>query len=75
MNADKLIRMANDIGDFFGAMPEREEALQGIAGHIGRFWEQRMQGELARYIDENNGEGLSPIVLEALRGFPGGRPL
>ena len=31
MDADNLIRMANRIGEFFEAMPDRDEALNGIA--------------------------------------------
>jgi formate dehydrogenase subunit delta len=67
MNTDKLIDMANRIGEFFQAMPDRDEALLGIAAHIRQSWEQRMRQELARHIDERAGAGLSAIVLEALR--------
>ena len=31
MNNANLIRMANRIGDFFDALPDREEALEGVA--------------------------------------------
>jgi formate dehydrogenase subunit delta len=67
MSTDKLIDMANRIGEFFAAMPDRDEALQGIASHIRQSWERRMRQELARHIDERAGAGLSAIVLEALR--------
>ena len=43
MHTDTLIQMANQIGAFFEAMPDREEALEGIAMHIKRFWEPRMR--------------------------------
>ena len=43
MDSANLVRMANRIGEFFEAMPEREEALQGIAEHIRKFWEPRMR--------------------------------
>ena len=39
MDSANLVRMANRIGEFFEAMPERDEALQGIAEHIRKFWE------------------------------------
>ena len=32
------VKMANQIADFFGAMPDRAEALEGIAQHIRKFW-------------------------------------
>jgi formate dehydrogenase subunit delta len=62
-----LVHMANQIGDFFEAEPDRTAALEGIAGHIKRFWDPRMRREIVRWMDERNGEGLTPLVLEALR--------
>jgi formate dehydrogenase subunit delta len=65
MNRDHLIRMANQIGTFFESMPERQEALEGIATHIKKFWEPRMRREFLALL-EAGGEGVSPIVREAL---------
>lgn len=39
MKVDHLITMANQIGTFFGSMPDHDEAVNGIADHIRRFWE------------------------------------
>ena len=65
MDQQHLVRMANNIGDFFEAMPDRQEALDGIAGHIKRYWEPRMRKEIMAYINAG-GEGLSEFVREAL---------
>lgn len=65
MNSDHLIRMANQIGTFFESMPERQEALEGIATHIRKFWEPRMRREFLALL-EAGGEGVNPIVREAL---------
>jgi formate dehydrogenase subunit delta len=59
--------MANQIGAFFEAMPEQEEALQGIAGHLQHFWEPRMRNQLLEYVDTENGKDLRPIVVSAIR--------
>lgn len=67
MEIDNLLRMANRIGDFFEAMPEPDEARDGIANHLRRFWEPRMRSEILAYIDRSGGEGLHPMVLEAIR--------
>ncbi|KAB2639125.1 MAG: formate dehydrogenase subunit delta [Verrucomicrobia bacterium] len=67
MDQQHLVRMANSIGDFFEAMPDRQEALGGIAGHIKRFWEPRMRKELMAYVDAG-GHGLQDIVREAIAG-------
>jgi formate dehydrogenase subunit delta len=67
MDIPNLVRMANRIGDFFESIPCHEEALSGIADHIHRFWDPRMRRELLAHLDSAQGEGLSPILLEALR--------
>lgn len=67
MNADNLVTMANQIGTFFETMPDREQALTDIAGHLKRFWEPRMRRSLLQHVDEHGGVQLKAIVLEALR--------
>ena len=64
MEASNLIHMANRIGEFFEAMPDREEALHGIAEHIHKFWEPRMRRHLFEVLDAG-GHGLRPLVLDA----------
>jgi formate dehydrogenase subunit delta len=67
MDQHKLVHMANAIGEFFEADPDRQAALEGIVGHIKRFWDPRMRRELLQWIDQGQSEGLSPLVLEAIR--------
>jgi formate dehydrogenase subunit delta len=67
MDMKNLIHMANQIGGFFEAMPNREEALLGISTHLHNFWEPRMRKQLLAYVDAENGTELKPIVLSALR--------
>jgi formate dehydrogenase subunit delta len=64
---EKLVKMANQIGAFFAADPDRTAAMEGVAGHLGRFWEPRMRRELLLWVDEQDGRGLQPLVLEAVR--------
>lgn len=66
MNTDHLVHMANRIGEFFQAMPDRSEAMEGIATHLKRFWEPRMRQALAAHVDQHGGRGLMPLVREAL---------
>lgn len=67
MKADHLIEMANQIGMFFDSLPDREEALTGIAEHIRKFWEPRMRRSLLAALDGNAEEaGFTEIVLAAL---------
>jgi len=65
-----LIQMLNRIGDFFAAMPEREQAMQGIADHVKKFWELRMRQQLQVMLAQpEHAEQLKPIVFEALQRF------
>lgn len=67
MNTEHLISMLNRIGQFFAAMPDRAEALEGIALHVKRSWDPRMRRELLSYLDDSDGRGIDPVVLQALR--------
>ena len=65
MDGKKLVKMANEIAAFFAAEPRREVALEGIAGHLKRFWEPRMRREILAALDAG-GEGMSEHVVQAL---------
>lgn len=67
MDIDNLVHMANRIGEFFEAMPDHREACEGIAQHLQRYWEPRMRRELVAHVQSNEGTGLRPLVLEAVR--------
>lgn len=66
MDPKTLIHLANRIGEFFQAMPDRDEALQGVATHIRKFWDPRMRKQLLECMDQGTAEGLSDIVRSAL---------
>ena len=66
MDLDNLIVMANRIGQFFAAQPDRDEALAGIAEHVKKFWEPRMRTEILAALGTAEGAGLSEIVAAAL---------
>ncbi|MFZ4758445.1 MAG: formate dehydrogenase subunit delta [Burkholderiaceae bacterium] len=67
MDIDNLVHMANRIGEFFAAMPDHDEACEGIAQHLQRYWEPRMRRALQAHVTSGGGVGLSPLVLEAVR--------
>ena len=66
MNPAKLIKMANQIGAFFEAMPNREQAVKDVAAHIQRSWEPRMRTSLLQHIGQSGDAELSAIVRDAL---------
>jgi len=67
MKASDLVRMANQITDYFAVYP-KAEAIDGIAKHIHASWEPRMRNAMKAHIDEG-GEGLSPLFLEAMADY------
>jgi formate dehydrogenase subunit delta len=67
MDMQNLIHMANQIGGFFEAMPDRDEALSGIATHLHNFWAPRMRKQLLEYVDSEDTSGLHPIVMTAIQ--------
>lgn len=65
MQREKLIRMANQIADFFAPQGD-ERAVGEIANHLTRFWPPRMRAELQAYVADGGAE-LRPLGLEAVR--------
>lgn len=67
MNDEELVRMANQIADYFKAYPE-EEAVPGVAGHIRRFWDPSMRAALGRHVAAG-GKDLQPLALAAMQSL------
>lgn len=65
MTIADIVRMANQISDFFAAYP-REEAIEQTANHLRNFWDPRMRAQLSKHLAQG-GEGLKEIALEAAR--------
>ena len=66
MKIERLVKMANDIGTFFEAEPDKAKGAKGIADHIRNFWDPRMRREICEYLDKSSGAGLRPLVFTAL---------
>jgi formate dehydrogenase subunit delta len=63
MTPDTLVRMANQIADFFKVQPE-EDAVAGASNHIRLFWDPRMRAKMAEHLAAG-GEGLNPLARAA----------
>ncbi len=66
MSTDKLAKMVNDIGDFFRAEAVHEDAIAGIANHIGKYWTPRMREKILKLASQE-GHGIDELPREALR--------
>jgi formate dehydrogenase subunit delta len=65
MTPERMVHMANQIARFFAAYP-REQAVDGIADHLRKFWEPRMRSEIKAYVESTGGKGLDLLALEAI---------
>jgi formate dehydrogenase subunit delta len=65
MDIHHLVKMANDIGAFYEALPDRNEAISSIATHLKNFWEPRMRHEIIDYA--KRGAGQDPHLKEIVR--------
>ena len=66
MNIDLLIKMANEIGDFFAGTAEPDEAARAVANHLKRYWEPRMRAQMIAYYGQRHGAGLSDLARSAV---------
>lgn len=66
MRADRLVSMANDIGHFFDAEADKNEAAKSVANHIKRYWDPRMRREIVAHYREAGGAGLDPLARSAV---------
>ena len=65
MRIERLVSMANDIGAFFDAEPDKAEAARSIAGHLKRFWDPRMRRQIVGHY-RDGGAGLEGTVRAAI---------
>ena len=68
MNIDLLIKMTNEIGDFFAGVEvnDPQAAARDVANHIKRYWEPRMRAQMLKYYEERQGAGLTELGKNAV---------
>lgn len=69
MESDKLVKMANQIGDFFAANPDAEAAKKDIASHLKKFWNSVMIDSIVDHVKKYKGKGLHTSVREAIEQY------
>ena len=58
-----MLRMANQIADFFRSYPH-DDAVKEAATHLNNYWDPRMRKHLFEHLAKG-GEGLDPLIIEA----------
>ncbi|HQS38012.1 MAG: formate dehydrogenase [Methylotenera sp. 24-45-7] len=67
MDIQRLIIMANQIGDFYESYPDQSHAQVDIAEHLNKFWALPMRKQIAQYVGEQGGAGLHQQVQVAIK--------
>jgi formate dehydrogenase subunit delta len=66
MNGEHLVKMANQIEDFFRSEPDRDTAITSIESHFKRFWDPRMRKAIIKHVEEG-GAGLGELAFAAVK--------
>lgn len=66
MSVESLVKMANDIGNFFASEPDDATAIAGIANHVRRYWEPRMRRQIYAHLAAG-GNGLNELARAAVQ--------
>ncbi len=67
MDIQRLISMANQIGDFYESYPDQSHAQKDIAEHINKFWALPMRKQIAQHVNELGGAGMHAQVQSAIK--------
>ncbi|SEO08327.1 formate dehydrogenase subunit delta [Pseudomonas sp. NFACC39-1] len=66
MSSESLIKMANQIAQYFASEPDHTLAVNGVRQHMKSFWTPAMRRQLSAWQTEHPGAVLHPLVVEAL---------
>lgn len=66
MNPKSLVKMANQIAQYFSSEPDKEQAVKGVQLHLQSFWTPAMRFELMVWHVDHYGGDLHPLVRAAL---------
>ena len=68
MNIDLLIKMTNEIGEFFAGVEvnDPQAAARDVANHLRRYWEPRMRAQMLKYYEQRQGAGLTDLAKNAV---------
>ena len=67
MNIDLLIKMANQISEFFQGVTDPKQAAADVATHLTRYWDPRMRKQIVAYCEERHGAGLTDTAIGGIQ--------
>ncbi len=66
MEIQHLVKMANQIEQFFRSEPDEQSAVAGIESQLRRYWDPRMRNAIIEHC-AHGGEGLGELARRAVR--------
>lgn len=71
MTTPDLVRMANQIAQFFAPYPDAD-AVDGVRDHLEKFWTRDMRRDLQRMVIGNGDDvrALDALVRRAIASWP-----
>jgi formate dehydrogenase subunit delta len=70
MDIHHLVKMANQIGDFFAPYPDRDEVVKSIAVHLKNSWDPRMRRQIIEYVNQDGTDLKEPVRAAILSLAP-----
>jgi len=68
MSTANLIKMANQIAQYFTSEPDQQLGVLGVRNHLQMYWTPGMRKELLAWQTEHQGADLHPLVQAAVSG-------
>jgi len=68
MSTANLIKMVNQIAQYFAGEPDQEQAVLSVRNHLKMFWTPGMRKELLAWQTEHKGEDMHPLAQAAVSG-------
>jgi formate dehydrogenase subunit delta len=68
MSTANLIKMANQIAQYFAGETDQQQAVLGVRNHLQMFWTPGMRKELLAWQTEHQGADLHPLAQAAVSG-------
>ncbi|AJO78305.1 MULTISPECIES: formate dehydrogenase subunit delta [Pseudomonas] len=68
MSTANLIKMANQIAQYFAGEPDQQQAVLSVRNHLQMFWTPGMRKELLAWQTEHQGADLHPLAQAAVSG-------
>lgn len=68
MNTANLVKMANQIAQYFAGEPDQQQAVLSVRNHLQMFWTPGMRKALLAWQTAHPGEDLHPLARAAVSG-------